>query len=92
MGGEFSLKISKGFWIKGKLKEKKKKTPICLVEIKQAVWDCESFKSLGTDDINFWVEIKDDMMCFLSEFHRNGNHMNDINCTFISLIPKVKSP
>jgi len=31
-------------------------------------------------------------MHFLSEFHRNGQLSKGINCTFVSLIPKVDSP
>ncbi|MCI74556.1 cysteine-rich receptor-like protein kinase, partial [Trifolium medium] len=37
-------------------------------EVKAAVWDCDSFKSPGPDDINFsflkgfWFEMKDDIM------------------------------
>lgn len=67
-------------------------------EIKEAIWDCDSFKSPGPDDINFgfikqfWLELKDDFMRFVVEFHRNGKLTKGVNATFISLIPKVDSP
>jgi hypothetical protein len=72
--------------------------PFSLEEVKQAVWDCESFKSPGPDGINFgfikefWQELKDDFMKFLSDFHRNGKLSKGVNSTFIALIPKVDSP
>jgi len=72
--------------------------PFSLEEVKQAVWDCDSFKSPGPDGINvgfikdFWPELKDDFMRFLVEFHRNGKLTKGVNSTFIALIPKVDSP
>lgn len=72
--------------------------PFVLEEVKQAVWDCESFKSPGPDGINFglikefWQDLKDDFMRFLVDFHRNGKLTKGINSTFIALIPKVESP
>jgi hypothetical protein len=72
--------------------------PFSLEEVKQAVWDCDSFKSPGPDGINvgfikdFWLELKDDFMRFLVEFHRNGKLTKGVNSTFIALIPKVDSP
>ncbi|KEH34516.1 hypothetical protein MTR_3g467670 [Medicago truncatula] len=67
--------------------------PFSLEEVKAIVWDCDSFKSSGHDGINFGLikdflhDMKDEIMKFVSEFHRNG-----INTTFIALIPKVDSP
>ena len=67
-------------------------------EVKAAVWDCDSFKSPGPDGVNFgfikefWHILKDDIMRFVSEFHRNGKLTKGINSTFISLIPKVDCP
>jgi hypothetical protein len=67
-------------------------------EVKQAVWDCDSFKSPGPDGINFgfikqfWHILKEDFMRFIMEFHRNGRLTKGINATFIALIPKVSSP
>jgi len=72
--------------------------PFTLEEVKQAVWDCESFKSPGPDEINFslikdfWHELKDDFMRFLTEFHRNGKLTKGVNSTFIALIPKMDNP
>jgi len=36
--------------------------------------------------------MKDDVMLFILEFHRNGKLTKGINNTFIALIPKVDSP
>ena len=72
--------------------------PFSVDEVKATVWDCDSFKSLGPYGINFGFiknfmhEMKDDIMRFISEFHRNGKLSNGINSTFIALIPKVDSP
>jgi len=47
-------------------------------EVKAAVWDCDSFKSPGPDGIHlgfikdFWLDLKLDIMRFISDFHRNG--------------------
>jgi hypothetical protein len=67
-------------------------------EVKQAVWECDNFKSPGPDGINFgfikefWVDIKGDFMRFLLEFDSNGRLVKGSNCTFIVLIPKVANP
>jgi hypothetical protein len=72
--------------------------PFSESEVKDAVWDCDSFKSLGPDGVNFgfikdfWEEMKGDVMRFISEFHRNGKLTKGLNSTFIALIPKVDSP
>jgi len=72
--------------------------PFSAIEVKEAVWGCDSFKSPGPDGVNFgfikefWEELKDDVMRFISEFHRNGKFMKGINNTFIALIPKIDSP
>jgi hypothetical protein len=72
--------------------------PFLEAEVKDVVWDCDSFKSPGLDGVNFvffkdfWIELKGDIMRFMSEFHRNGKLTKGINSTFIALIPKVDSP
>jgi len=72
--------------------------PFFEAEVKAAVWDCDSFKSPGSDRVNFgfikdfWEDIKGDVMCFISDFHLNGKLTRGINFTFIALIPKVDSP
>ena len=72
--------------------------PFTAEEVKQAIWDCDSYKSLGPDGIHFgfikqfWLMLKDDFMRFITEFHRNGRLTKGINTTFIALIPKVSSP
>jgi len=72
--------------------------PFSEADVKQAVWDCDSYKSLGPDGVNFgfikqfWDLMKVDFMRFLVEFHRNGKLTKGVNSTFIALIPKVNSP
>jgi len=72
--------------------------PFTLDEVKQAIWDCDSFKSPGPDGVSFgfikqfWNEVKDDFLRFVKEFHHNGKLTKGINATFIALIPKVDSP
>lgn len=72
--------------------------PFCLEEVKQAVWECDSYKSPGPDGVSFgfvkefWSLLKDDLLRFMVEFHRNGKLSKGLNSTFIALIPKVNSP
>ena len=72
--------------------------PFTLDEVEQAIWDCDSFKSPGQNDVSFgftkqfWVELKDDFTRFVTVFHRNGKLTKGINSTFIALVPKIVSP
>ncbi|PNY08829.1 cysteine-rich receptor-like protein kinase [Trifolium pratense] len=67
-------------------------------EVKQAVWECDNFKSPGPDGINFgfikdlWADIKGDFMRFLLEFYSNGRLVKGSNYTLIVLITKVENP
>jgi len=69
-----------------------------LDEVRNAIWDCDSFKRPGPDGISFafikqFLELlKDDFKRFLTEFHCNGKLTKGINSTFIALITKVVSP
>ncbi|GAU18211.1 hypothetical protein TSUD_26750 [Trifolium subterraneum] len=68
--------------------------PFSIEEVKATIWDCDSYKSPGPDDISFsflkelWSELQVDIMRFIMEFHRNGKLSKGINSTFITLIPK----
>jgi len=72
--------------------------PFTVEEIKAAVWEVDSFKCPGPDGItfgfikDFWDILKDDVLRFMVEFHRNGILSKGINSTFIALIPKVDNP
>jgi len=72
--------------------------PFTLEEVKVVVWDCDNYKCPGPDGItfgfikDFWHILKDDVMRFLVEFHRNGKSTKGINSTFIALIPKADNP
>ena len=67
-------------------------------EIRAAVWDCGSEKSLGPDGLNFkfikqfWEVLKPDFSRFIHEFHANVVFPRGSNASFITLIPKVKDP
>ncbi|MCI42949.1 RNA-directed DNA polymerase (Reverse transcriptase), partial [Trifolium medium] len=67
-------------------------------ELKQAVWDCESYKSPGPDGVSFgflkdfWEDIKEEFFRFMTEFHENGRLTKGINSSFIALIPKKENP
>jgi hypothetical protein len=69
--------------------------PFSVEEVKATVWDCDNYKSPGPDGVHFgfikefWPILKDDLMRFVTEFHRNGKLTKGINSTFIALIPKV---
>ena len=72
--------------------------PFSVEEVKAAVWDCDSYKSPGPDGINFgfikefWPELREDIMRFINEFHKNRKLTKGINSTFIALHPNVDSP
>jgi len=72
--------------------------PFSMDEVKAAVSDCDNFKCSGLDSItfgfikDFWDMLKEDVMRFLVEFHRNEKLTKGINSTFIALIPKVDNP
>lgn len=46
-------------------------------EVRDAIWDCGSYKSLGPDGVTFsfikkfWEDVKSDFLGFLEEFHVN---------------------
>jgi hypothetical protein len=67
-------------------------------KVNDVVWNCDSFKSLGPDGVNFGffkdfcMELKGEVMRFMSEFHHNGKLTKGINSTLIAFIPKVDSP
>ena len=70
--------------------------PFSVEKVKQAVWDCDSFKSPGPNGVNlgfikdFLPELQEDFMRFISDFHMNGKLSKGINNTFIALIPKIE--
>lgn len=66
--------------------------------MREAVWECGSDKSPGSNGLNFkfikkfWKIIKPDVLCFLDEFHINGIFPKGGNASFIALIPKMLDP
>ncbi|GKV49874.1 hypothetical protein SLEP1_g56597 [Rubroshorea leprosula] len=67
-------------------------------EIKAAIWECDSSKAPGPDGFNFrfvkseWEVIKEDVIDFLQEFHKNSKMVRGLNSSFIVLVPKVDNP
>lgn len=66
-------------------------------EIKEAIWDCGSSKSLWQDRYNFkfikkfWSTLKGDIMRFMEESYTHGVFPRGSNVFFISLIRKSQS-
>ncbi|KAK2654835.1 hypothetical protein Ddye_014691 [Dipteronia dyeriana] len=67
-------------------------------EVWPAISGCDSNKASRPDSMNInfikanWVGIKDDFMNFISEFHKDGTVVKELNNTFIALIPKSRKP
>ncbi|GKV36495.1 hypothetical protein SLEP1_g44621 [Rubroshorea leprosula] len=72
--------------------------PFSEEEVRQAVWSCESMKAPGPDGFNFkfvkemWGSLKEDVMEYVSDFHKHGKLVRGMNSSFIVLVPKVNSP
>lgn len=71
--------------------------PFSEEETKEAVWLCDSGKSLGPNGFNFlfikkfWGTIKLDMMKMIEDFHLYGKPVKGIKLSFIVLIPKKEA-
>ncbi|KAJ0576605.1 putative RNA-directed DNA polymerase [Helianthus annuus] len=67
-------------------------------EIKEAVFDCGSNKAPGPDGFNFrfvkrfWNLFEEDFYKIMVEFHASGIINPGCGSSFITLIPKVKTP
>ncbi|GJR36520.1 RNA-directed DNA polymerase, eukaryota [Tanacetum coccineum] len=67
-------------------------------EIKDAIWDCGSEKSLGPDGFTFafykkfWDTIKEVIVGSVQHFFNTGILPSRCNTSFIALIPKVPNP
>ncbi|KAK9063215.1 hypothetical protein SSX86_017085 [Deinandra increscens subsp. villosa] len=67
-------------------------------EIKEAVFECGSNKAPGPDGFNFrfvkrfWRFFEEDFFNIMKEFHDKGVINQGCGSSFITLIPKVKSP
>lgn len=64
-------------------------------EIVAAIKDCHSLKAPRPDGFNFsfikkaWTIMREDMLNFFADFYDHATLARGINCTFITLIPKV---
>lgn len=67
-------------------------------EVKNAVWSCGVDKAPGFDGFNFkfyrgmWEEIGEEVFCFVKQFMETGMFPSNLNVTWVTLIPKVRSP
>jgi hypothetical protein len=67
-------------------------------EVKEAIWSCDGDRSPGPDGFTFnfvkdcWKIIKEDIMGFLGEFHRNGVLPKAVTASFLTLTPKGDHP
>ena len=58
--------------------------------------DCGPGKAPGPNGFNFrfvshfWELLEDDFIKFMGEFYENGKLTKGVNCTFLTLIPKVE--
>lgn len=65
-------------------------------EVLEAIYSCETLKSLGPDGFNFGFLknfrglYKDDLLRCLDEFYDHGKLVKGLNSSFIVLIPKKK--
>ncbi|GKU90664.1 hypothetical protein SLEP1_g4631 [Rubroshorea leprosula] len=72
--------------------------PFTEEEVKEAVWNCDNTKAPRPDGFNFgflkaqWEVIKEDVLKFLMDFHKNGRLVRGSNASFIVLIPKKENP
>ncbi|GKV38004.1 hypothetical protein SLEP1_g45962 [Rubroshorea leprosula] len=72
--------------------------PFTEEEVKEVVWTCDSTKAPGPDGFNFgflkaqWEVMKEDVLKFLMDFHKNGRLVRGSNASFIVLIPKKENP
>jgi len=68
------------------------------VNVKEAVWICDSGKSPGSDGFNFgfikfsWDIIKGDILRVVQSFVEGGSWPKGTNASFITLVPKVANP
>ncbi|KAK7268946.1 hypothetical protein RIF29_21657 [Crotalaria pallida] len=66
-----------------------------LEEIKKSVWDCESSRAPGYNGFNFgfvkrmWDVVGDDFFRFINNFFQQGKLLNEVNRTWVTLIPKI---
>jgi hypothetical protein len=72
--------------------------PFTMVEIEEAIGDCDGSKSPGPDGFNFsfikefWDLMKHEVRIFFDQFHGNECFPNCLLSYFLALIPKVHSP
>ncbi|KAJ0443306.1 putative RNA-directed DNA polymerase [Helianthus annuus] len=72
--------------------------PFSLLEIKDAVWECDGDKAPGPDGFNFkflkrcWNGLQGNFVKLFEEFYANPHISRSCSSSFIALIPKIKDP
>ncbi|KAJ0638467.1 putative RNA-directed DNA polymerase [Helianthus annuus] len=72
--------------------------PFSLIEIKDAVWDCDGDRAPGPDGFNFkfikrfWEGFQNDFIALFNKFYADGTLNSCCTSSFLALIPKVKDP
>ncbi|KAM0061725.1 putative RNA-directed DNA polymerase [Helianthus debilis subsp. tardiflorus] len=72
--------------------------PFSKVEIREAVFDCGSDRAPGPDGFNFkfikhfWNELEGDFLKMFDSFYETGEISRGCSTSFITLIPKSKTP
>ncbi|KAK3206960.1 hypothetical protein Dsin_021006 [Dipteronia sinensis] len=68
--------------------------PFDVEEVKEAVSSCDGNKAPGPDGMNLnfiranWEVVQEDFLRFIHEFYKEGSIVEELNNTFITLIPK----
>jgi hypothetical protein len=72
--------------------------PFLEEEIRETIWSCDGNKSPGPDGFNLnflkacWYIVKDDVVAFFKEFHKNAILPKALTASFLTLIPKKDHP
>ncbi|KAK3187757.1 hypothetical protein Dsin_027318 [Dipteronia sinensis] len=72
--------------------------PFTIEEVQEAVSSCDGNKAPGQDGMNLnfikanWEVIQEDFLRFIHEFYKEGAIVEELNKTFIALIPKGGRP
>jgi len=67
-------------------------------EIKEAIWKCDSHKSLGPDEVTFnfiknnWGLLEKDVVEVVKYFYKEEKIPKGCNASFLTLIPKTENP
>ncbi|KAJ0552768.1 putative RNA-directed DNA polymerase [Helianthus annuus] len=72
--------------------------PFSLVEIKEAIWECDGDRAPGPDGFNFsflkrcWSGLQSNFLQLFEEFYSHPSLNKCCSSSFIALIPKINDP